>query len=277
MGPSNLIVRTDKLFQGWLTGRQVRRPYVIRKPSRDERSYAKITVGKLLTSIKTFPRQSLLLGLCMDGLPFLMDLSDPITGSILITGDPGCGKTHHLQVAVDSAIRTNTPSELQVAVITHNPGEWRYLRESKQYKIYLQDILPWYDIRAETTIQRLTELADARRDGKQDGYKVLFILDDINFIEDLSYEAQVNLHWLLAYGAQSGVLLIASVKSSYANTLSYWLETFRTRILGRIHSTSNAKILANRSDSKVFNLEPPNFRVWSGTEWMTYRLPILGD
>ncbi|MEA3326259.1 MAG: hypothetical protein U9R53_02990 [Chloroflexota bacterium] len=236
-----------------------------------------MTVGKLLSSVQPIPHHSLLLGQCKDSLPFLMDLSDPAVGSILISGDQGCGKTHHLQVMIDSALRSNTPGELQISILTHNPHDWVYLQENKRYKRYVQDIQAWYDHRAERTIQTLTELAEARRDGEKSAPMVIFILDDINFIQGLSYEAQVNLRWLLAYGSQSGVWLIATVKSDYADSFGFWLEPFRTRILGRVRAVNNAQILAMRNDYQAIFLEPSEFRVWSGTNWMTYRLPILGD
>jgi len=277
MGPSNLVVSTGKTFQSWLPERQIRRPYIVRKPHSVKQSHTLTTVGKLFSSALPVPNRSILLGVCKDGLPFLMDLSDPTVGSILISGDSGCGKTHHLQVMIDSALRTNTSSELQILILTHNPHDWGYLQESKKYKKYLQGIHAWYDDSVEKTIQTVTELAEGRRDGKSKGPKVMFFLDDINFIEDLSYEAQANLRWLLAYGAQSGVWLIATVKSNYVNYLSYWIEPFRTRIIGRIFSLNNAQILALRSDSQVPFMEHSEFRVWSGTDWMTYRLPILGD
>jgi len=277
MGTSNIIISAGKTFQDWLPGRQLRRSYLVRKPLSSKRSGGLTTVGKLLSSVQPIPKQSLLLGQCKDGLPFLMDISDPAVGSILISGDQGCGKTQHLQVMIDSALRSNTPSELQVSILTHNPQDWVYMQENKQYKRYFQDIHAWYDHRAERTIQTLTELADTRREGKNRTPMVIFILDDINFIQDLSYEAQVNLRWLLAYGSQSGVWLIATVKSAYADSFGFWLEPFRTRILGRIRAVNNAHILAIRNDYQVLFMEPSKFRVWSGTEWMTYRLPILGD
>ena len=106
---------------------------------------------------------------------------------------------------------------------------------------------------------------------------VMLILDDLNFVEALSFEAQVNLRWLMAYGAQSGIWVIAAIKSSYAENLTYWLEPFRTRILGKIRSANLARVLATPHEPQQRNTEPSEFRVWAGSNWMTYRLPLLGS
>jgi hypothetical protein len=198
-------------------------------------------------------------------------------GSILVSCDKGCGKTHQLQVMVDSAVRLNPPSSLQFGVLTLKPGEWQSWQSEPQRMKHLQGIYAWYDPWAESFIQTLVDLAEARRDGRRLGADVLIILDDLNFIEELSYEAQVNLYWLLEYGAQSGVWPIAAVNAHQAANFQYWVDTFRTRVIGRVTSEAHTKILALRSNPAVTDLEPGMFSVWAGADWFTYRLPLLGD
>ncbi len=230
-----------------------------------------------MTIINLFRMESILLGQCKDGLPFLLDLSDPASGPVLISGDQACGKTHQLQVLVESAVRIHKPSQLQLSIFTHNPTDWGYLVNNKAYMEYLQDVHAWYDGRAEEKIKALIDLAEKRRDDQVIGPKVMLILDDLNFVEDLSFEAQTNLRWLIAYGAQSGVWIIAAVKSRYAKSLTYWLEPFRTRILGKISSTNQSWMLAVGREPQKRIMEPSMFRVWTGSNWMTYQLPLLGS
>lgn len=236
-----------------------------------------LTVGSLLRTIQPGPTRSLLLGQCEDGRPFLVELGDPEMGSILVSSDKGCGKTHQLQVMVDSALRLNPPSSLQFGVLTFKPEEWQTWQSELQRMKHLQGIYAWYDPWAEVFIQTLVDLAEARRDGGRSGVDVLLILDDLNFIEELSYEAQVNLYWLLEYGAHSGVWLIAGVNAHQATDFRYWVDTFRTRVIGRVTSEESTEILALRSNPAAADLEPGMFTVWSGTDWRTYRLPLLGD
>ncbi len=236
-----------------------------------------ITVGSLLSRIKPVPSNTILLGECKDGLPFLIQLEDPALGAMLISGDPGCGKTHQLQVMVDSALRLNQPHDLQVSILTHNPDEWRTFWGRDQQEKYLYELMAWYDPNAEKLIETLLQLAVARREGKRQGATILFVLDDFNFVEDLSYAAQVNLHWLIAYGAQSGIWITAAIKTRYAQNYCYWINSFRTRFIGAVTASEDAAILSGRNDLINLGRVSGVFQIWSGSSWLSYRLPLLGD
>lgn len=235
------------------------------------------TVGGLLKSIQACPLPSLLLGECADGLPFLVGLGDPEIGALLVSCEKGTGKTHQLQVLADSAIRLNAPSDLQIGILTYKTDEWQAWETSPQRRKYLQGIYAWYDPWAEGLIQSLVDLAEARREGERLGTDVLLILDDLNFIEELSYEAQVNLHWLLEYGSQSKIWVAGAINAHQVAEFRYWVDVFRTRIVGRVISEENAGILAMHTGNRADSLEPATFRAWTGSEWCTYRLPLLGD
>jgi hypothetical protein len=134
----------------------------------------------------------------------------------------------------------------------------------------------WYDPRVEDRIQSLTELAEARRDGEKGGPSVLLILDDLNYVEDLSMEAQVNLRWLLAYGAQSNIWLVSSINAHLSQAYQYWIEPCRTRILGKAESITNNNKMDTIVDAKPSSLSPGEFTIWTGTSWISYSLPLLG-
>ena len=270
---TNVMTPTRQGFPG-LFNRTRRDIYLHRK--KEQLSKA-VTVGCLVSSIKASPKHSLLLGQCNDGLPFLMQLGDPLLGSILVSGDTACGKTHQLQVMVDSAIRLNAPHDLQVVVLTHHPNEWRSFSEKSRSEKYIYQVKAWYDPSAEDLIETLITLAEARREGKKQSANILLVMDDFNFVENLSYAAQVNLHWLLTYGAESGLWIAASIKANYAEKFRYWINVFRTRILGFMRSYENASIIAAREDSFAPGLTPGSFRIWTGSGWVSYHLPLLGD
>jgi hypothetical protein len=273
----NTYVDTAQLHQNLVTRPMPRvRPRYL-PPARRRPWLGSSTVGSLLRTIQPGSSRSLLLGQCDDGRPFLVELEDPEMGAILVSCDKGCGKTHQLQVMVDSALRLNAPSGLQFGVLTFKPGEWQAWQSEPQRMKYLQGIYAWYDPWAEGFIRTLVDLAEARRDGGRSGADVLLILDDLNFIEELSCEAQVNLRWLLEYGAHSGVWVLAGINSHQAADFRYWVDTFRTRVIGKITSEANTEILALRSNPAAAELAPGRFTVWAEKDWRTYRLPLLGD
>jgi hypothetical protein len=275
MGTSNLFASAMKTYQQLIPELISRR----REGALDHRTdtaepYG--SIGQLLETMRPLPSRSILLGRCTDGLPFLMDLGDPQIGAILVGCDIGCGKTHQLQVMADSALQINSPREVQISVVTLNPDEWTFMLEDPQRKKYLQGVHAWYDSRTEKVIENLSNLADDRRCGRRMGADVLLLLDDLNFVEELSYEAQVDLHWLLEYGAQSGIWVVATINADQAGGFRYWIDTFRTRIVGRVPSTRKAEILAMREGVMANELEPGEFRVWTGRGWLSYTLPVLG-
>ncbi len=272
MGTSNLFVNTFKPYPPLSMGLKIRHDRLRSKKlmSRPD------TVGSVLSETRPVPARSVLLGRCSDRLPFFLSLTDPELGAILVSGDEGCGKTHQLQVMVDSAISTNAPHQLQIAVLTHHPEDWDRICLQSRQEMFFQDCYAWYDKRAEGLINSLTDLAEARCNGQQTGPDILFVLDDLNYVEDLSLETQVNLRWLLSYGAQSNIWVVAALKASYALELGYWLETFRTRILGRTRNLEQAETLSLQPGAFLKELSHNVFRAWTGSQWLTYRLPLLG-
>jgi len=277
MSTSNLFVNavkmTRQVMPDWLFKRETKAGSIWGKKSHRSAT----TVGSLLNSLKEFPSQTILLGQCADGLPFMMELGKPELGAILIGCDAGCGKTHQLQVMVDSAMCLNSPHEVQIAILSSNINEWDSLKTNAASKKYIYDILAWYDDKSERTIEALTELAEARRQGQQLGTDILLILDDLEHLEGLSYEAQINLHWLLEYGSQSNVWVVGTIDAELSTRFRYWIDPFRTRIVGRVRASGDADILAMRNDSQVSELSYGRFRAWADTHWMTYSLVPLGS
>lgn len=277
MGALNTIMNTLKVDQplpqiGLNRDRSQPSPDLTTKARRGS-----TTVGRLLKAIGHLPPHSLLLGEYADGLPFIIELGDPEMGAILVSCEKGAGKTHQLQVLADSAIRLNAPNDVQLGILTFKPNEWQIWQLASERKRFVQGIFAWYDPWAENLIQNIVELAEARRDGKRLGADVLLILDDLNFIEELSFEAQVNLHWLLEYGSQSGIWIIGAINAHQVTHFRYWVDTFRLRIIGWVVSAENAETLGVHAGSKARHLEPGTFCTWTGDDWRTHRLPLLGD
>ena len=270
---SNTFTPPLKLLPGMRLGTRA----VPRRPKTNHLRTQAVTVNTLLDKLDPIPQQAVLLGRCADGLPFLMSLGDPELGAILIASQQGYGKTHHLQSLIDSALQTHTPRKLQVAVLTLNPAEWNRLANRPAVRNYLQGVAAWYDPQAEALIASLTELAESRREGRQRGPDILLALDDLPALQDLPWEAQVNLRWLLEYGSQSGIWIVATVNAAEVVDFRYWIETFRTRIVGRMEDEAAAEVLALNETEMVKTLAPGEFLAQTGTDWVSYALPLLGE
>jgi hypothetical protein len=277
MSASNVLLQSAKPFQGAASGvwpSTIRRPvHIISKNSQGK----PVTVGRLLSQVQSTPKHTMLLGQCTEGLPVFMGLDDPLAGAILISGENSCGRTHQLQVMADSAIRRYSPEKLQISILTLHPEEWTTLQKGIHQQKYLNAIHAWYDCGSEKLIQKIMNFAEMRRDGLPNTAHQMILLDDLNFIEYLSYESQMNLHWLLAYGAQLGFTMVATLNTVYASNFRYWVDIFRTRIFGRNEINNATDVVAMHPRLETESLAPGSFCVWLEGDWLTYHLPMLGD
>ena len=276
MSATNVLYQTPKTFQGLIPDLQTSSIQKQRFSHSKHPVGRSLTVGQLLSQIESKPKRTMLLGQCDDGLPIMMGLDDPRMGAILVSGENSCGKTHQLQVMVDSALQLHTPDELQLSILTLHPEEWAYLAIDPHRQASIHGIHAWYDRRSENIVKALSNIAELRRDGHQSETIHLVVLDDLNFVEYLSYEAQMMLHWLLAYGSHLDFAIIATINSVYYHDFRYWIDSFRTRVLGRTNVKDDGDGLAIHPGSETGTLTPGTYRVWTQGEWLTYQLPLLG-
>ncbi len=236
------------------------------------------TVGQVLYSIKPVPYQSILIGACEDGLPFLLDLAQPASGPVLVTGDARCGKTRQLKVMVESALRLASPREIQIGVVTAHPEEWADLFDPYQGVKHSLGIYPWNHDSLSSLINSLAGLVEDRFTGRRNGPMVLLIIEDLSQVETLETSDQMTFHWLLENGAQVGVWPVASALAGQATSLPYWVDVFRTRLFGRIASPEVARQLAIYPDLEAGQLMAGSeFCTRLDNAWMSYWVPESGD
>jgi len=233
------------------------------------------TLQELVEMVKPLPPQSCLVGLCEDGIPFLLDLAKGETGSILVTGDINCEKVRQLQVMVESVIQLNSPHEVQVAVLTNDPERWSAFKQEPDLSPYFAGIYAWYEQGATDLINRLVSLGVDRSQGRHRGATILLIIDDLQGVFNADFETQNGLHWLLEYGVLSHIRSIASLDASQCIKNPFWIDAFRTFLVGRIESLSLVESLGYSQDS-VANLIPGlEFIAYTGQSWLKYCLPSL--
>ena len=231
------------------------------------------SLSNLIEMVQPAPPKSCLVGMCEDGIPFMLDLTGSETGSILVTGDSGCGKTHQLQVMAESAMRMNLPHEVQICVLTGNPDEWEGYLRSHDDSRYIIGIYAWYEQGANDLINHLVALGESRSSGRHPGATVLFLIDDLTGVFEADFEIQNGLHWLLEYGPACGIRPIASIKAEHCPTNSFWVDAFRTFLVGRIESDSLAVSLGLEEGYSPKHLSNLEFSAFTGQEWTKFRLP----
>jgi len=193
---------------------------------------------------------------------------------LLVTGDPACGKTAHIKLIAESAICLNSPHEVQIAVITNNPEEWTHLRETPGYSRYFMGISAWYEQESSDMVNYLVSLGEDRSSGRHPGASVLLCVDGLAGVFNADFEIQNGLHWLLEYGPYSHIRPVASMEAQLCPTNSFWVDTFRTFLVGRIASDSLAQSLGLSDVLSTKDLiSNHEFSAFTGQAWTKYRLP----
>ena len=217
------------------------------------------------------PPNSLLLGICDDGLPLRLDLDNPVAGSILVSGDPGSGKTQLLQGILTSILAFEPIKELTISIIAHDPQEYNQITQTQ----YCQDVSSLVHRNARMIIRTLMLDAEQRR-SEPDGPIRLLVIDDLaRLLQSVDDETFGYLYRLIKHGPRYHIWTIASLSTRYAEYLDQrLLDAFRTHILGHIDDKRVAELLGRDLGKLVQSLtSPDNFIASLGMDWISFMSP----
>ncbi|MEO5888222.1 MAG: AAA family ATPase, partial [Anaerolineales bacterium] len=221
----------------------------------------------VLAGIGPLPREALLLGVASDGLPVLLNLRDPLPGPILVLGDAGTGKTTFLQTMAQSVIQTHDSNNVQYGVITNHPDEW----ESVTATAHCVGLFSPDQTSAHDLIGSLAAWAHANRNARQ---SVLLLIDDLEAVANLDADTLQNFRWLLLRGPARRVWPVITLNAERYEQVVPWLQTFRTRIFGRIADASMAGALGADKTSALDQLEARiQFTLRENGNWLRFWLP----
>jgi hypothetical protein len=223
----------------------------------------------VLTGIGPLPREALFLGIASDGLPVLLNLHDPMPGPLLIPGEAGSGKTDFLKSIVRALLRTHKASELQYGVLTNHSEEWDEV-DTTPHRV---GVFPIGHSSAQDFMLSLASWAHANKDSKQ---SVLLLVDDLEVLARLDFDALQNFRWLLARGPTRRVWPVITMSAERYGQVLAWIPIFRTRIFGRIRNERVAEVLSSDKASALNGLEAPvQFSLRENEKWVKFWLPVF--
>jgi hypothetical protein len=226
-------------------------------------------ISHIVAEHNPLPRAALFLGVAEDGLPVLLNLLDPVPGSILIAGDAGSGKTRMLQTIARGVDHMHTPQDVQYGIITTHPDEWQELNTSQN----CVQVFPSYKEDASVFLNSLASWAHSNHGEKQ---SVLLFIDDLSMVSKMDHEARQNLRWLLLRGPARRVWPIVTIDPRNVESVQAWLELFRTRCFGKIRDENHLHCLANSTDPELKSLLPgTEFAMREDRDWLKFWLPTL--
>ncbi len=214
---------------------------------------------------------SALIGLCEDGLPLLLDLTNPAPGSLLVVGDAQSGKTGLIQSLLASIAKLNTSEQVVYHLAVRNPQEYQSLAISR----HCRDILPTTDPQLPALLLDLSsEVQLRRRSGVADPARlpaILLCIDDLaELLANLDGDSIARLHWLAKHGPRSRVWLIASLSSENSPDIEpRLLDAFRTHLVCGITNRRLAKTLCGDTRLNTRDVDFANqFFVPFGDQWL---------
>ncbi len=225
------------------------------------------SLSGVLAEMGPLPREALFLGIAADGLPVLLNLHDPHPGPMLIIGEAGAGKTAFLQSVARSVIQTHNESDVQFSVITKRADEWESL-EDTAHRVGIFDV---NQTSAPVLISSLASWAHSNKNAQQ---SVLLLVDDLESIAKLDFDAVQNFRWLLLRGPARRVWPIITLSAERYGQVLAWIEIFRTRVFGRIENAPAAEALGGDKASGLDQLEAGRqFCLRENGNWLRFNLP----
>jgi hypothetical protein len=223
----------------------------------------------VLAELGPLPREALFIGIASDGLPVLLNLHDPLPGPMLVIGDAGSGKTIFLQTVSQAITQTHKAEDVQYGVVTSHVEEWESLKEAP----HQVGVFPSYHESAQEFLLSLASWTHANKNTRQ---SVILLIDDLESIASLDFDALQNLRWLLLRGPSRRVWPIITMNAERYGQVISWIEIFRTRIFGRIENERVFAALGGDKSSALDQLQAGiQFSLRENGNWLRFWLPSL--
>lgn len=212
---------------------------------------------------------SMILGVCDDCLPFVLDLKNPSPGAILVSGEHGSGKTRLLASMLHSAAYLSEPDQVKLYVASPAPGEFSTLAQIE----HCQEVINTQGSAYESLILELADLAETRQRNTPQPPVILVAIDDLQSnLHALSEQAFARLCWLVRHGPRAWIWIIAATAPEHAKDIHpRLLAAFRTRLVGPLHDRSLTGLLSGDHGLDTRGLEHGyQFCVPYGEDWLPF-------
>lgn len=182
------------------------------------------------------------LGLCDDGLPLTLNLTNPAPGSILIAGDSESGKTRLLRSVLSSVTMTSPADQVLFFILAKDRHEYTDIAELDNCK----KLLAYQDKAAARLIPDLFEEIEKRRTQSSDLVVILAIEELAQYLHTLDASLLSQLLRLVKHGPRLGIWVLATLSSADLDQIDpAVVEAFRTHLIGYLADAVQTTYLAH--------------------------------
>jgi hypothetical protein len=192
----------------------------------------------------------------------MLDLSNPKSGSILVLGEKGSGKTQILRTMTISACMLNQPEDLRIFIISNSAREFT----DAMHFPHCETVINSYDRAAGELVIELASISEQRRSGRERGAMMMLLIDDFASYEAMlrDYSVYLNLKSLITRGPASGVWPIIAINPNDVHEKrAQMLRSFGTYIFEKSELDPQYKLETGASPDRELMIVP-NFDVIVG-------------
>ncbi len=232
------------------------------------------TLQAVLKDLSPLPQYTVFLGICEDGLPLLMNLSNPSAGSILVIGDQAFANKSLVRSLLASMIALIPPDQAQITLVSPGLAGCEVITRDESG-------FPTLGSRPEEVsdlIWKYTALTEERLYGHRHGPVKVLVIDGLeSLILHLDQAGLEHLDWLVLHGPRCGVWVVASQDLERVKFFDdHLVHAFGTRLLGPIGSPQLATYLSGTQPEVLASLIPGvQFCVVMEEEVVKFWLPRL--
>ena len=225
----------------------------------------------LIQDLAPLPIHSVVVGVCDDGLPILLDLMNPVSGCILLAGGAGCGKTRLLASMLQSVSMVTPHRKLRITGITNSLKDWQVTASSPHSYRWTSP----GGFEAAAIIHELARISEQRRDGHEDGSVLLLVIDELaELLDKLDRESIDLMAWLVKNGPACHVWTFATLDTSQILDPSKVVEAFGTWLFGNTHAGQTEMKYSHFPQDIAGSLIPgAQFCLEMEGEWLRFWIP----
>jgi hypothetical protein len=219
-----------------------------------------LKLHEVLKSLTPLPKHTLLLGLCEDGLPLLMDLSNPAPGSVLILGDQARSNKNLLIAMLASVLFYDPRMDIQMDLVTPRPEAFA--------DFSLLDglvISSPFDNTFPELIWHLARGAYQQGNGGRGQVVRVLLIDDLEVaLSQLDEIGLGELGWLVQNGPAARIWVMASFNThQFKEVDDQIIKAFGARLVGSMPKSSMTEYLTALPLDEIVTLFP-------GSEYCTW-------